>query len=113
MSDGDNYGGYGQQYHYNSYPDHSAPGPAGQPVIYSDRDFKGTSMALQTGTYDLTDPGSVSNDAVSSIQVPSGWTVTLYADAGLQGASKTFTSDTAYVGDDFNDTASSIKVNNS
>ncbi|MEU3057912.1 peptidase inhibitor family I36 protein [Streptomyces griseus] len=112
--------GYSQQYHYNSYPGHddfgsSAPAskPAGQPVIYSDRNFAGDSMTLQAGTYDLTNPGSVGNDAISSVKVPDGWTVTLYADTGLRGASKAFTSDAAYVGDDFDNAASSIKVDNS
>ncbi|MCT9094244.1 hypothetical protein N4G70_36195 [Streptomyces sp. ASQP_92] len=67
-------------------------------------------MTLQAGTYDLTKPGDVGNDAVSSVKVPSGWTVTLYADTGLKGASKSFTSDVSYVGDDFDNAASSIKV---
>lgn len=114
MSDDDF--GYSQQYHYNSYPSHGddpTPKPAGQPAIYADRNFSGASMTLQAGTYDLTKPGAVGNDSISSVKVPSGWTVTLYADTGLQGASKAFTSDTAYVGDDFNDVASSIKVDNS
>jgi hypothetical protein len=113
--------GYSQQYHYNSYPSHDpygdspapAPKPAAQPVIYADRDFAGDSMTLQAGTYDLTTPGAVGNDAISSVKVPSGWTVTLYENTGQQGASKSFTSDTAYVGDDFDNVASSIKVDGS
>jgi hypothetical protein len=114
-------GGYSQQYHYNSYPSHgdddyqeptnrsSVPPPA-QPQVFADRDFQGANMRLQAGTYDLVDSNAVGNDAISSIKVPTGWKVTLYADAGFRGASKTFTSDTAYVGDDLNDRTSSIKV---
>ena len=50
------------------------------------------------------------NDAVSSVEVVSGYKVTLYDNADCTGASKTFTANAEYVGDDFNDKASSVVV---
>ena len=50
------------------------------------------------------------NDDLSSIKVPFGYKVTLYWDDNFSGASKVITSDTSYVGNDWNDKASSIKV---
>ena len=77
--------------------------------VYGDANFGGAAQELSRGQYDIGQL-TVGNDAISSLQVPPGWTVTLFEHAGYQGRSKTFTSDTPYVGDDFNDLASSITV---
>lgn len=50
------------------------------------------------------------NDQLSSLKVPNGMKVTLYEHAGFSGRSKSFNEDTPWVGDDFNDITSSIKV---
>jgi hypothetical protein len=47
---------------------------------------------------------------LSSLKVPQGLKVTLYEHGTDQGRSKVFTADAAWVGDDFNDTTSAIKV---
>lgn len=78
-------------------------------VIYRHVNFEGASQELNVGNYDISDL-AIGNDALSSLRVPPGMKVTLYNDAGFQGGSKTFTEDTAWVGLDFNDRASSLKV---
>jgi len=79
--------------------------------FFVDRNFAGRSVALPSGAYDIERvEGSVGNDTISSIRVASGYQVTVYTDSGFAGRSKTFTADTAYVGDDFNDAISSFQV---
>jgi hypothetical protein len=86
--------------------------PLGQVVLYKDYRYEGTSQVLGPGRYDmstLTATGAVGNDRVSSIKVPVGWTVILYADSGFSGSSKTLTADCSRI-DDFNDKASSLVI---
>ncbi|WP_166481970.1 beta/gamma crystallin-related protein [Scytonema sp. UIC 10036] len=78
-------------------------------VIYSDRDFQGRSQELEPGKYDVNQL-AIGNDHLSSLKVPSGLQVILYEHAGFQGRTKVFASDTPYVGDDFNDFASSLEI---
>lgn len=78
-------------------------------VVYQDADFRGRSQALGPGGHDMGGL-TVGNDAISSLQVPDGWTVTLYEHEHFQGRHRTFTADTAYVGTDFDDIASSVSV---
>jgi len=78
-------------------------------AIYPDADFRGREQVLAPGKYDLASI-KIGNDRLSSLRVPSGWSVTLYRDAGFSGPSMTFTSDTRYVGDGYNDWTSSIIV---
>ena len=52
----------------------------------------------------------IGNDQLSSIKVPKGFVVTLYGDANFTGKTMTVTQDTPYVGNEFNDMTSSIKV---
>src|SRR5207249_8174109 len=53
---------------------------------------------------------TIGNDQLSSLRVPEGWRVTLFSDARFSGMEKTFTSDTPWVGDDFNDITSAVLV---
>lgn len=78
-------------------------------VIYSDHNYQGRSQELEPGRYDVNQV-AIGNDHLSSLKVPSGLRVVLYEHAGFQGKSKVFTSDTPYVGDDFNDFASSLEI---
>ena len=78
-------------------------------VIYSDPDYKGQSKVLEIGTYNTSELG-ITNDSLSSLQVPKGLQVTLYEHSDFQGRSKIFTEDASSVGDDFNNVTSSIKV---
>jgi predicted chitinase len=89
-----------------------APAPGGnssQVIVYDDSQYQGFAQVLDIGQYDW---GQIHNDAISSLRVPPGMKVTLYEDTYFQGKSKTFTQDTPYVGDDFNDLTSSIIVEN-
>jgi hypothetical protein len=52
----------------------------------------------------------IGNDSLSSLKVKEGYTVTLYDETHFQGTQKVFSSGVEYVGDDFNDLTSSIKV---
>ncbi|MBF6240605.1 hypothetical protein IU474_26525 [Nocardia otitidiscaviarum] len=85
------------------------PPTSGKAQLFTDRDYGGASATLETGTYNMAG-SEVGDDSLSSLQVAPGYAVTVYALADCQGASSTFTTDTAYVGDAFNDTISSVRV---
>ncbi|MCY1082512.1 Vps62-related protein [Archangium lansingense] len=78
-------------------------------LLYEHGNYGGRVQSLQPGRYDMSQLTGVGNDSVSSLQVPSGWSVTLY-EHGFDGRSKLFTADTVWVGDDFNDLTSSVVV---
>lgn len=78
-------------------------------TIYADANYQGASKELGEGSYDVNSLG-IGNDKLSSLKVPAGMKVTLYENAGFSGRSKTFTQDASYVGNDFNDITSSLKV---
>lgn len=79
-------------------------------TIYRDSNYQGTYKTLGVGSYDYGSLWEVGNDQVSSLEVPPGWKATLYEHGGFTGRTKTFTQNASYVGDDFNDIASGIKV---
>lgn len=78
-------------------------------VIYQESNYLGASQQLGEGIYDLPNL-TIGGDKLSSLKVPRGIKVTLYEHPGLNGRSKSFTEDIPWVGDDFNDITSSIKV---
>jgi hypothetical protein len=78
-------------------------------IIYQDGSYQGASQELREGSYDI-ESLTIGNDQLSSLTVPKGMKVTLYEHGGFSGRSKIFTEDTPWVGDDFNDVTSSIKV---
>ncbi|BAY91283.1 MULTISPECIES: glycoside hydrolase family 19 protein [unclassified Tolypothrix] len=85
-----------------------SPSPnTGNVVVYDDSQYRGASQALGIGKYDW---GQIKNDSISSLKIPVGMKVTLYSDTHFSGTNKTFTADTPYVGDDFNDRTSSIII---
>ena len=95
-------------------PREEAPGSSAQALattvlLFEHGGYGGRVQSLQPGRYDMGQL-TVGNDAVSSLQVPAGWSVTLYEHGGFSGRSKVFTSDATWVGDDFNDLASSVVV---
>lgn len=77
-------------------------------TVFVDKNFNGAGHPVGAGRYDLN-THAVGEDTISSIQIPPGWSVTVYSDLGLQGASATFTTDTGDLGG-FNDTISSLIV---
>jgi len=81
-------------------------------TVYKDSEFQGLSQTFDVGSYDvsyLTASGGIGNDTMSSIRVAPGYKVTLFKDAGFSGSTKVLTADDNYLSD-FNDAASSIKV---
>lgn len=78
-------------------------------IIYQHGYFQGHSQELVPGSYNINNLG-IPNDSLSSLKVEKGLQVTLYEHANFQGRAKIFTGDTEWVGEDFNDITSSIKV---
>lgn len=82
-------------------------------TIYENANFQGASAELDVGQYDWGQLG-IGNDSLSSLKVKGGYTITLYGDTHFQGQQKVFSSANeqyiGYVGDDFNDITSSIKI---
>ena len=81
-------------------------------TVYSDVNYGGYAVGLPLGEHDMAALAAygIINDDISSLKVPSGYKVTLYDNSGFGGESRTYTSDASYVGDDFNDRCTSIKV---
>ncbi|MDO8342685.1 MAG: carbohydrate-binding protein [Cellvibrio sp.] len=81
--------------------------------IFQHCSYGGYSAGLGVGTYNLGQLitlGVINND-ISSIQVPSGYKVTLYNDDNFAGSSVVLTgNDTCLVAKNFNDMVSSIRV---
>ncbi len=78
-------------------------------TIYEHINFMGRSQTLGVGRYRASE--LVFGDAeLSAVKVPTGLRVIMYKDDYFKGFNLVLTSDAAYVGDDFNDVASSIIV---
>ncbi|MEM9003400.1 MAG: hemopexin repeat-containing protein [Cyanobacteria bacterium P01_F01_bin.86] len=88
----------------------SSPAISDRAIIYQHGQYSGASQALQPGRYNIATLEAINDNVLSSVKVPDGWRVTLYEDPDFQGRSKTLTADTPWVGDDFNDIASSLVV---
>jgi hypothetical protein len=79
-----------------------------RPTFYTDSRFRGQAIRLDKGGHDW---GSIPNDEISSLRVPENYTVALFKDTRFQGESIIFRpGDHPYVGDNFNDQTSSIKI---
>jgi hypothetical protein len=79
-------------------------------TIYEHKDYKGKSLTLKENTASLIPLGF--NEIVSAVKVTPGCQATLYENTDYQGTSKTFSGDVNWVGNDFNDVTSSIKLAN-
>ena len=79
-------------------------------TIYKDSNYGGNAQSLREGSYASMSNLSVGNDQVSSLKVYSGYSVIAYIDASYQGGFRVFQGDVSYVGNDFNDKISSLKV---
>ena len=80
--------------------------------IYQDINYGGRVAALNEGRYNpaALQAKGFRNDDLSSLKVASGYEAILYYDDNFQGESRRITSDTAWIGSDFNDRTSSIIV---
>lgn len=85
---------------------------SGDVYIYQDSNYGGRSASLGVGNYNLASlqAKGFKNDDLSSIKVPWGYKVIMYADDNYSGSTKTLYADSSYVGNDWNDKVSSIKV---
>ncbi|MBE5958675.1 MAG: hypothetical protein E7254_07430 [Lachnospiraceae bacterium] len=85
---------------------------SGDVSIYQDINYGGRVASLGVGNYNLSalQAKGFYNDDLSSIRCPWGYKVTMYADDNFMGAVKVVTGDENYVGNDWNDKVSSIKV---
>jgi len=82
-------------------------------TFFQDCNFGGYAVSLPEGSYDgpALQARGIRNDDISSIQVFNGYKVTLYADTGFQGRAVTYTQrDTCMVNENFNDIATSLKI---
>ena len=83
-----------------------------QVFLFSDCYFGGNSQSFGTGKYNYHQLGPIGNDQLSSLRIPSGWTVTVYADANYLGASETYSSDIDCLNSVYNDKVSSMWIRN-
>ncbi len=87
------------------------PPSSGKAQLFAERDYGGAVTTLEEGIYHLgTSTGASGNGTVSSLKVAPGYTLTVFSGSNCQGASATFTADTADVGDVFNDVIASVEV---
>ncbi|MBO1046657.1 MAG: hypothetical protein HEQ10_02380 [Dolichospermum sp. DEX182a] len=77
---------------------------------FRDTNYGGNSFRFAPGNYNQTDFGSLGYDALSSLKIPEGLSVRLYADHYYQGKYKDYTSGNIDDVKDFNDLTSSIQV---
>mgnify|MGYP001085696504 CR=1 FL=1 len=77
--------------------------------IYVHRDFKGKYQALGVGNYNMGQL-RIGNDQLSSIKVPRGYKVRVYEHANFKGRYRDFVGSSVFVGNQWNDRVSSIKV---
>ena len=84
---------------------------ATQATIYQHCNFGGSSAQLGIGEYPNMPSAGFSNNALSSLRVPSGLQVTLFDNTNFGGSSITFTADdNCLVNNSFNDRTGSIIV---
>jgi hypothetical protein len=81
-------------------------------TIFDDCSYEGKSAQVAVGSYDLAQLNQwIGNEALSSLKIPKGLTVTLYEHANYGGESVVLTSDVPCLVDkQFNDSATSMKV---
>ena len=77
-----------------------------------DINYGGYNISLPEGTYTQAQLESygIRNNDISSLKVMQGFKVTVFDGSGFNNASKTFYGDTNWIGSDWNDRASSIKI---
>ena len=77
--------------------------------LYLHGSYGGTAQEVSEGFYDMS-ALVIGNDAISSLKAAPGWKITLFEHEHFQGAYRTFTGEALYVGDGWNDRASSVLV---
>lgn len=93
------------------YGDPAAALKAGKVLLFEHRDFAGATWAIGPGSKAvLTEEPYISNDTISSVKVPPGYELILYEHINFQGKERRITGNVAFLGDEWNDIASSLQV---
>ena len=81
-------------------------------TLYTDKDYKGKAVTLSEGEYNLSRMGlyNLKDNDMSSLKVTPGFKVTIYEDDNFNGKSKSYTASESFVGAEWNDKMSSLKV---
>ncbi len=95
-----------------STPQPTPPPTTNGVIFYADINYGGTAKTLGVGSYVLSqlNANGIPNDWMSSLKVPSGWTVEVYEHDNFGGIKWTYTSNSSWVGDAVNDKMSSVKI---
>jgi hypothetical protein len=86
--------------------------PTTAAVFYQDINYGGTSVSLQPGNYTLSqmNAAGIPDNWMTSLKVPSGWTVEVYDGDNFTGTKWTYTASSSWVGDATNDKMTSVKI---
>ena len=81
-------------------------------TLYTDEGYKGKAVTLSEGTYNLSRMGlyNLTDNDMSSLKVTPGFKVTIYEDDNFNGKSKSYIASESFVGGEWNDKMSSLKV---
>ena len=81
-------------------------------TLYTDADYKGKAVTLSEGTYNLSRMGlyNLTDNDMSSLKVTPGFKVTIYEGDNFNGKSKSYIASESFVGEEWNDKMSSLKV---
>ena len=81
-------------------------------TLYTDEGYKGKAVTLSEGTYSLSRMGlyNLTDNDMSSLKVTPGFKVTIYEDDNFNGKSKSYIASESFVGGEWNDKMSSLKV---
>ena len=80
--------------------------------LYADSDYRGYSKSLGEGSYTQAELAmyGISAKDISSLKVTPGFKVTIYEDDNFNGKSKSYIASESFVGEEWNDKMSSLKV---
>jgi hypothetical protein len=102
-SSGNNQGG-----NYPVYPSYGSSGGP-QVILYEDCSLMGHNVGLNPGRYDTRAMG-IRNDAISSMRIPKGYSVTVYKEGGFRGDNQTFYANVFCMDGRWNDQVSSLEI---
>jgi hypothetical protein len=83
---------------------------AGAALIYEDQNYGGKVFVLPSGDYRWVEDVGIPNDSVSSVRAPPGLTLQVFEDVDYSGRTREIRGQLAYLGDDWSDRVSSIRV---
>jgi len=78
-------------------------------TLYKDCNYGGSNVSLGAGYYNTNEMG-IGDDAISSIRVSNGYSITLFENASFSGKSTVYNDDVSCLGFNWNDRVSSIRI---